>query len=162
MSQTTATAQPISPLRRRMIEDMTVLKTAHNAGRLQFFGPHTDLADKAAFKAFLEPLYHTKWHVYAKRPFAGPEQVLAYLARYTHRVAISSSRLIGADDQGVTFKYKDYRSAGPRAVQDDDCGPGRVHPALHAAHSAERVPSHPPLRTAGAQPHQGRYAGAGA
>jgi len=96
MSQTTATAQPISPLRRRMIEDMTVLKTAHNAGRLQFFGPHTDLADKAAFKAFLEPLYHTKWHVYAKRPFPGPEQVPAYLARYTHRVAISSSRLIGA------------------------------------------------------------------
>ena len=94
---------------------LAMLKTAHNAGRLQFFGPHTDLADKAAFKAFLEPLYHTKWHVYAKRPFAGPEQVLAYLARYTHRVAISSSRLIGADDQGVTFKYKDYRSAGPRA-----------------------------------------------
>src|SRR5262245_28260008 len=66
---------------------LAMLKTAHNAGRLQFFGPHADLADKAAFKAFLEPLYHTKWHVYAKRPFAGPEQVLAYLARYTHRVA---------------------------------------------------------------------------
>jgi hypothetical protein len=86
---------------------LAMLKTAHNAGRLQFFGPHADLADKAAFKAFLEPLYHTKWHVYAKRPFAGPEQVLAYLARYTHRVAISSSRLIGADEHGVTFKYKD-------------------------------------------------------
>src|SRR6516164_1498006 len=125
MSQTTATAQPISPLRRRMIEDMTVLKTAHNAGRLQFFGPHTDLADKAAFKAFLEPLYHTKWHVYAKRPFAGPEQVLAYLARYTHRVAISSSRLIGADEQGVTFKYKDYRSEGAGRYKTMTVAPGK-------------------------------------
>ena len=103
---------------------LAMLKTAHNAGRLQFFGPHTDLADKAAFKAFLEPLYHTKWHVYAKRPFAGPEQVLAYLARYTHRVAISSSRLIGADDQGVTFKYKDYRSAGPGRYKTMTVAPG--------------------------------------
>jgi hypothetical protein len=92
---------------------LAMLKMAHDAGRLQFFGSHADLADKGAFKAFLEPLYHTKWHVYAKRPFAGPEQVLAYLARYTHRVAISSSRLIAADQQGVTFKYKDYRSEGP-------------------------------------------------
>lgn len=52
---------------------LAMLKTVHNTGRLQFFGPHADLADKAAFKAFLEPLYHTKWHVYAKRPFAGHE-----------------------------------------------------------------------------------------
>jgi Putative transposase/Transposase zinc-binding domain len=92
---------------------LAMLKMAHDAGRLQFFGPHADLADKGAFKAFLEPLYDTKWHVYAKRPFAGPEQVLAYLARYTHRVAISSSRLIAANQQGVTFKYKDYGSEGP-------------------------------------------------
>jgi hypothetical protein len=103
---------------------LAMLKTAHNAGRLQFFGPHEDLADKAAFKAFLEPLYHTKWHVYAKRPFAGPEQVLAYLARYTHRVAISSSRLIGADEQGVTFKYKDYRSEGPGRYKTMTVAPG--------------------------------------
>ena len=87
------------------------------AGRLQFFGPHADLADKAAFKAWLEPLYDTKWHVYAKRPFAGPEQVLAYLARYTHRVAISNSRLIDADENGVTFRYKDYRIEGPAATR---------------------------------------------
>jgi len=103
---------------------LAMLKTAHNAGRLQFFGPHADLADKAAFKAFLEPLYHTKWHVYAKRPFAGPEQVLAYLARYTHRVAISSSRLIRADEQGVTFKYKDYRSEGPGRYKTMTVAPG--------------------------------------
>jgi len=92
---------------------LAMLKTAHDAGRLQFFGPHAGLADKAAFKAFLEPLYDIKWHVHAKRPFAGPEQVLAYLARYTHRVAISSSRLVSADETGVTFQYKDYRVEGP-------------------------------------------------
>ena len=92
---------------------LAMLKAAHDAGRLQFFGDLAQLADKAAFKAFLEPLYDTKWHVHAKRPFAGPEQVLAYLARHTHRVAISNSRLIGADESGVTFKYKDYRIDGP-------------------------------------------------
>jgi hypothetical protein len=92
---------------------LAMLKAAHDAGRLQFFGDHARLADKAAFKAWLEPLYDTKWHVYAKRPFAGPEQVLAYLARYTHRVAISSSRLVSTDENGVTFKYKDYRIEGP-------------------------------------------------
>ncbi len=91
---------------------LAMLKAAHEAGRLQFFGPHCGLTDKAAFKAFLEPLYDTKWHVHAKRPFAGPEQVLAYLARYTHRVAISNSRLIKADETGVTFRYKDYRVEG--------------------------------------------------
>jgi hypothetical protein len=68
------------------------------------------LADKAAFKTFLEPLDHTRWHVYAKP--LGPQQVLAYLARYTRRVAISNSRLIKADQTGVTFRYKDYRSKG--------------------------------------------------
>jgi hypothetical protein len=92
---------------------LALLKAAHGQGRLQFFGPHTELADKAAFKTFLKPLYHTRWHVYAKRPFAGPQQVLAYLARYTHRVAISNSRLIKADETGVTFRYKDYRIKGP-------------------------------------------------
>ncbi|MDH5331999.1 MAG: IS91 family transposase [Aquincola sp.] len=92
---------------------LSVLKAAHEAGRLQFFGDHADLADKAAFKAWLEPLYTTRWHVHAKRPFAGPEAVLAYLARYTHRVAISNSRLISADEKGVTFRYKDYRVEGP-------------------------------------------------
>jgi Putative transposase/Transposase zinc-binding domain len=92
---------------------LAMLKAAHEAGRLQFFGAHSGLTDKAAFKAFLEPLYDTKWHVHAKRPFAGPEQVLAYLARYTHRVAIGNSRLVSADEKGITFKYKDYRVEGP-------------------------------------------------
>jgi hypothetical protein len=96
--------------RRRMIE---ALVAAHKAGRLQFFNELVPLADGAAFVDHLEPLKAKRWHVYAKRPFGGPEAVLAYLARYTHRVAISSRRLIKADATGVTFKVKDYRIDGP-------------------------------------------------
>jgi hypothetical protein len=100
----------LSRLFRRLRLEM--LLAAH-AGRLQFFGDYAHLASKAAFKAYLAPLHRTKWFVYSKRPFAGPEQVLAYLSRYTHRVAISNSRLIAADATGVTFSYKDYRIEGP-------------------------------------------------
>lgn len=82
---------------------------AHNAGRLQFFGQHQALANTNAFTAWLKPLRKLEWVVYAKRPFAGPQAVLAYLSRYTHRVAIANSRLIAHDEQGVTFKWKDYR-----------------------------------------------------
>ena len=96
--------------RRRFLE---MLAVAHDAGRLKFFANHQALADKAAFDAYLKPLRTSEWVVYAKRPFGGPEAVLAYLARYTHRVAISNSRLIKANDNGVTFKYKDYRIDGP-------------------------------------------------
>ncbi len=103
---------------------LALLKTAHADGRLQFFGPHAGLVDKAAFKAFLKPLYDTHWHVYAKRPFAGPEQVLAYLARYTHRVAISNKRLIKADATGVTFTYKDYRREGSDRYTTMTLAPG--------------------------------------
>jgi Putative transposase/Transposase zinc-binding domain len=92
---------------------LALLKAAHADGRLQFFGPHAGLVDTAKFKAWLEPLYTTHWHVYAKRPFGGPEQVLAYLARYTHRVAISNKRLVKVDAKGVTFTFKDYRVEGP-------------------------------------------------
>ena len=91
---------------------LELLLAAHEAGRLQFFGHHAHLAGKAAFKAYLTPLHRTKWFVYSKRPFAGPEQVLAYLSRYTHRVAISNSRLIAVDATGVMFSYKDYRIEG--------------------------------------------------
>ena len=90
-----------------------MLTDAHATDRLQFFGDHQHLADTTAFKAYLAPLWKTDWFVYAKRPFAGPQQVLAYLSRYTHRVAISNSRLLSADASGVTFKYKDYRVDGP-------------------------------------------------
>ena len=89
------------------------LVAAHAAGKLQFFGKHAYLANFRAFAAFLAPLRRKKWFVYTKEPFAGPKAVLAYLSRYTHRVAISNRRLIAADATGVTFKYKDYRIEGP-------------------------------------------------
>jgi hypothetical protein len=88
------------------------LAAAHRAGELQFFGEHQALEAPGAFAAFLKPLRQIDWVVYAKRPFAGPQAVLAYLSRYTHRVAIANSRLIAVDDQGVTFKWKDYRAKG--------------------------------------------------
>jgi hypothetical protein len=87
------------------------LPAAHAAGRLRFFGQHTRLGNADTF-AFLAPLQTTRWFVYAKRPFAGPQAVLAYLARYTHRVAISNRRLVALDADGVTFRYKDYRRNG--------------------------------------------------
>ena len=96
--------------RRRFLDKLTA---AHAAGRLRFFGDCAHLANPSAFAAFLKPLRKTKWFVYAKRPFAGPQAVLAYLSRYTHRVAISNRRLISADDTSVTFKVKDYRIDGP-------------------------------------------------
>jgi hypothetical protein len=96
--------------RRLMLEK---LAAAHAAGRLQFFGAHAHLVDAKAFAALLAPLRKQRWFVYAKRPFAGPKAVLAYLSRYTHRVAISNSRLINADATSVTFKVKNYRVEGP-------------------------------------------------
>ena len=96
--------------RRLMLEK---LSAAHAAGRLQFFGQHQQLADTKDFAKYLLPLRKIEWVVYAKRPFAGPEAVLAYLSRYTHRVAISNSRLIACDERAVTFKWKDYRSKRP-------------------------------------------------
>jgi hypothetical protein len=101
----------LSKLFRRLM--LQKLAAAHEAGRLQFFGEHAHLADAKAFAAFLAPLKKTRWFVYAKRPFAGPTAVLAYLSRYTHRVAISNRRLIAADAASVTFKVKDYRIDGP-------------------------------------------------
>jgi len=88
------------------------LRALHKAGRLAFFGDLAPLAEKRAFDAALAPLPRSEWIVYAKRPFAGPQAVLAYLARYTHRVAISNSRLIALDAKGVTFNWKDYRIKG--------------------------------------------------
>jgi len=89
------------------------LLAAHQAGRLAFFGDHAALAEPGAFAAFLAPVHKAEWVVYAKKPFAGPKAVLAYLSRYTHRVAISNHRLISADQTGITFTWKDYRIEGP-------------------------------------------------
>jgi hypothetical protein len=88
------------------------LLAAHKAGRLKFFGQHSHLAAPKAFAAYLAPLRRIKWYVYSKPPFGGPKAVLAYLSRYTHRVAISNRRLIACGQDGVTFRYKDYRADG--------------------------------------------------
>jgi hypothetical protein len=98
----------LSRLFRRLFLEKLI--AAHQAGRLSFFGDHAPLATCKAFAAYLRPLRKIEWVVYSKRPFGGPEAVLAYLSRYTHRVAISNSRLISLDDASVTFKWKDYRS----------------------------------------------------
>jgi len=98
----------LSRLFRRLF--LEKLAAAHKAGRLHLFSNHAKLAEHDAFAAYLAPLRKIEWVVYAKRPFAGPEAVLAYLSRYTHRIAISNSRLISCDGRDVTFKYKDYRA----------------------------------------------------
>ena len=91
---------------------LTRLLALRDAGRLAFFGKLAGLADRRAFLRYLSPVRKKRSVVYAKPPFAGPEAVLAYLSRYTHRVAISNSRLISFDRRGVTFRYKDYRRSG--------------------------------------------------
>jgi len=96
--------------RRRFLE---TLAAAHTRGRLSFFGDLARLADPDAFAAYLAPLRRVEWVVYAKPPFGGPAAVLAYLARYTHRVAIANSRLVGLDHRAVRFRWKDYRTADP-------------------------------------------------
>ena len=99
----------LSRLFRRLF--LAGIAEAHAAGRLMFFGEIEGLYRRRAFDAHLAPLRHKNWFVYAKPPFAGPEAVLAYLARYTHRVAIANSRLVCLDESGVTF-YKNYRRDG--------------------------------------------------
>ena len=100
----------LSRLFRRLF--LAGLVEAHAAGRLAFFAEIEDLRRRQAFAAHLAPLKRKNWFIYAKPPFSGPEAVLAYLARYTHRVAIANSRLIALDERGVTFRYKDYRRNG--------------------------------------------------
>jgi hypothetical protein len=99
-----------SKLFRRLM--LAKLLAAHKAGQLKFFGQHAPLAERKAFALYLAPLRKLKWYVYSKPPFGGPEAVLAYLSRYTHRVAISNRRLIAFDENGITFSYKDYRADG--------------------------------------------------
>jgi hypothetical protein len=101
----------LSRLFRRLV--LEKLTAAHQAGALEFFGQHAVLTNAQAFATYLAPLRNSEWVVYSKRPFGGPEEVLRYLARYTHRVAISNRRLVALDGKGVTFKWKDYRLDGP-------------------------------------------------
>ncbi len=100
----------LSRLFRRLM--LQRLVAAHGDGALRSFGDHAHLSDFDAFRAFLKPLHRSDWVVYAKRPFAGPDQVLSYLARYTHRVAIANSRLVAFEAGRVSFKWKDYRREG--------------------------------------------------
>jgi hypothetical protein len=100
----------LSRLFRRLF--LKALAAAHAAGRLNFFGDHIHLSSAQAFATYLAPTRTAEWVVYAKRPFASPAAVLAYLSRYTHRVAIANSRLIALDDNGVSFRWKDYRVEG--------------------------------------------------
>ena len=95
--------------RRRFLEELEKL---HHAGQLKFFGEYAGLTEASAFSRWLAPLQSCEWVVYAKRPFTGPEAVLAYLSRYTHRVAISNRRLVAMNDDGVSFRWKDYRAKG--------------------------------------------------
>ncbi|MCP4327261.1 MAG: IS91 family transposase [Alphaproteobacteria bacterium] len=97
---------PVKVLSRLFLEGLMAL---HRAGKLAFFGEQEELAGADAFAAWLTPLRKIEWVVYAKPPFGGPEAVLAYLSRYTHRVAISNSRLVSADAETVAFRWKDYR-----------------------------------------------------
>jgi hypothetical protein len=147
----------LSRLFRRLF--LAKLLAAHHAGGLQFFGDHVHLAERHAFIAYLAPLRRAEWVVYSKRPpelsskGGGPEAVLADLSRYTHRVAISNSRLIGITNTTVTFKWRDYRASQveglPRqrasAVQGDDARHRRVHPPLPRPRPARRFPPHPAL-----------------
>jgi len=90
-----------------------MLIDAHSGGQLKFFNTHAGLADQRNFKKFVAPLRRIEWVVYCKEPLAGPQQVLRYLSRYTHRIASSNRRLVAADGGGVSFRWKDYRIEGP-------------------------------------------------
>ena len=105
----------LSRLFRRLFLEKLV--AAHQAGRLSFFGDHVHLADAQSFAAYLAPLRKAEWVVYAKRPFGGPEAVLAYLSRYTHRVAIANSRLIAFDEQRRHLQVEGLPHRGPRSIQ---------------------------------------------
>ena len=133
------------------------LRRAFQKGKLQFHGELESLAQPVAFEALCQKAGRVEWVVYAKRPFGGPEQVLKYLARYTHRVAISNRRLLSMEDGRVTFEWKDYADWQPD--QDDDLGRGRVHSSFSPSRAALRLCSHPSLWIPG-QPQTEGKAGA--
>ena len=134
----------LSRLFRRLFLEKLI--AAHQAGHLQFFGDHAALADAQAFAAYLAPLRRAEWVVYAKRPFGGPQAVLAYLSRYTHRVAIANSRLIAFDRNGVTFKWKDYRAEGRDRQKVMTLATDEFIRRFLIHVLPQRLPPHPPLR----------------
>ena len=134
----------LSRLFRRLFLDKLV--AAHEAGHLHFFGNHRPLADARAFAVTLSPWRKAEWVVYAKRPFAGPDAVLAYLSRYTHRIAISNSRLMAFDDNTVTFKWKDYRAKGRGRYKTMTLQAHEFIRRFPHPRPAARLPPHPALR----------------
>jgi hypothetical protein len=122
------------------------LLAAHKAGKLQFFNQYVHLAERKAFARYLAPLRRRNWYVYAKPPFGGPAAVLAYLSRYTHRVAISNRRLIAFDQNGVTFSYKDYRADGRARYKVMTLATNEFIRRFLIPRPAEGFPSHPSLR----------------
>ena len=98
------------------------LTKAFTAGALNFFAAYRHLHEPAAFRRYLVPLWKTGWVIYTKKPFAGPAQVLDYVGRYTHRVAISNNRLLSMDNDKVRFKWKDYRDGNRQKTMILDGG----------------------------------------
>jgi predicted RNA-binding Zn-ribbon protein involved in translation (DUF1610 family) len=143
----------LSRLFRRLF--LEALLRAHRDGQLVFFGEHATLADAVTFARWLSPLRQCEWVVYAKRTFAGPQAVLAYLSRHTYRVAISNSRLIALDECGVTLRWKDYRAKGRTRYKAMRLDAGEFMRRFPAARAARRLPPHSPLRPARQlQPHR--------
>lgn len=120
-----------------------LLAYAFAAGKLNFFAAHHHLHEPAAFQRYLAPVHKTEWVVYPTRPFAGRRQVLHYVGRYTHRVAISNNRLLSIDDGKVRLRWKDYRRDNHHAAMTR-CR--RVHPPLPDPCAAGCLPAHPLLR----------------
>jgi hypothetical protein len=126
------------------------LKRRFRQRQLTFAGTQRSLENQKAFHAFLRPLFRHNWIVYAKPPFGGPQHVLGYLARYTHRVAITNHRLVAFDGQRVTFRWKDY--AHGNNEENDDLGRARVSATLLITRSAPWLRSHPLVRIPGQSP----------
>jgi len=144
----------LSRLFRRLL--LAALADAHAAGRLAFFGKIQDLHRRDAFAAHLAPLKRKRWFVYTKPPFAGPEAVLAYLARYTHRVHLEQSpHCSGRARRHLPLQGLSPQRAGP--VLHDDAQRRRVHQTLPAARSTKGVSSHPPLWATGERQLQGQH-----
>lgn len=131
----------LSRLFRRLF--LQLLEKAFDAGKLQFFTALQHLNECKAFRRYLAPLRKTDWVVYAKPPFAGSEQVLDYVGRYTHRVAISNNRLVNIEDGKVAFRWKDYRR---RSAKGHERLGRRIHPPLSVARPARGLSSDPLLR----------------
>jgi hypothetical protein len=120
-----------------------VLRSA-NGGELQFFNALEGLSNSVAFEKYLGPAANTEWVVYAKPPFGGPQQVLKYLGRYAHRVAISNNRLLDFSDGDVTFAWKDYRHESRSKTMQLD---GDEFIRRFLLHVLPSIPANPPLRT---------------